>query len=240
MLFWRSIAASVPAESPHRTGRHKQLWPGRRRGVVTAIGHAPGIDISPGRGVGPIDQELATEVQNMPSVDQRDHVGWIEDHLLIDRVGGGAEAVKVVDVHIGEVVRFGKLQSQFGGKALIERWRNKEVQLVGKAHARFVDEVWTEGPHIGDRGVVAAYIVAVAVNRANPNAVGVPRVVAFRLGEGKPVGRGNVIVQAAKPLDKRVRAGRAGGEIVQLPLRGHLPGGIGRQGNISERLWQPG
>ena len=53
--------------------------------------------------------ELASEVQNVPAADQRNHVGWIEDELFIDRVGGGAEAVKVVDAHIGEVIRLSKL-----------------------------------------------------------------------------------------------------------------------------------
>ena len=128
---------------------------------------------------------------------------------------------KPLTVRLRHNVCYGKLQSELGGLALAERLRHKEVQLVGKAHARFVDQVRTDGPHIGDRGVVAAHIAAVAVKWADTLVHGLPRVVALRLGKCQPVGWGHVIVRAAKPLDEGVGAGRLVREIVlvvPLPL----------------------
>ena len=37
--------------------------------------------------------------------------------------------------------------------------------MIGKAHARLVDDVRAHGPHIGDRGVVAAHVLCLALER---------------------------------------------------------------------------
>src|ERR1700678_1139626 len=112
----------------------------------------------------------------MPPLDESNHVGGVEDHLFVNGIRRAAGSVEVADAYIGEVIRLGELESQLLRPSLAERGRHKEIQLIGKAQASFIDEVRAESPHIGNLRVVAAHVGALAIDGTEAFAVAVPRV----------------------------------------------------------------
>ncbi len=90
-------------------------------------------------------------MQHVPATNQSDHIGRVEHELLIDRVGIGLQFVHVaavpIQLDVREQVGLGIFHAQFRGEALTERVGHEEVQLIGEAHARFIDRVGADGPY---------------------------------------------------------------------------------------------
>src|SRR3984885_14344169 len=83
---------------------------------------------------------------------------------------------------------------------VIRAERRKEVELIGKAHACLVDDVRAHSPHVRDRGIVAAHVLCLTLEREEYG-WSLSGVVAFRLSESKPIIGRQTGVAAAKILD---------------------------------------
>src|ERR1700733_1425583 len=81
------------------------------------------------------DQELAAEVQDVASANQRDHVGGIVDELLVDE-GEGAIGVRtrytVAGREAREKIRLGELVPEHGWITQASGLRQEEIHLVVK------------------------------------------------------------------------------------------------------------
>src|ERR1700679_3314139 len=138
------------------------------------------------------DQELAAEMHNVASANQRDHVGWIVDELLVDE-GEGTIGARTRHTVAGrearEKIRLGELVPEHGWITQASGLRQEEIHLVGKAQSRFVDEGRAVVPYIGDLRIVAANILVLAINGAELRSVAEKEsgVIALRHRSGKPV-----------------------------------------------------
>ena len=97
----------------------------------------------------------------------RHHVGWVKNKFLVHRVRLRSQTIELIDIDGREGVGFGELQSQLLRESLVDRVRREEIQLVGEAHASFVDGIGTDGPDIGNLRIVAANVAMLAIDRAN-------------------------------------------------------------------------
>src|ERR1700761_4487627 len=113
-------------------------------------------------------------MHNVASANQRDHVGWIVDKLLVDE-GEGTIGVRtrntVARREAREKIRLGELVPEHGWITQAIGFGQEEIHLVGKAQSRFVDEGRAVFPYIGDLCVVAANILVLAVNGAELRSV---------------------------------------------------------------------
>ena len=119
-------------------------------GIGTVELEGSGIGVAPGGGVVLVDEELATEVQDMLAADHGDDVRGIEDVLLVDGIGAGVDPgvrVRADELNGGQAVGLGELPAELALDSPAESQVGVEVALVGVAEANLVDGV---GGDVGD------------------------------------------------------------------------------------------
>src|ERR1700750_2225648 len=151
----------------------------------------------------------------MPSLNQRDYIGWIKNELLVNSVrcwlqfiaacAAASRAASGFDMR--KDVRLGELPSKFCRETLVDRERCKEIQLICESHPGFIDKVWADRPYIGHLRIIAAYVAILAVDRAQSLVKIRGWIVAVGFRDSQPVVRCDVEIQTTKIFNERIAAG---------------------------------
>src|ERR1700721_16764 len=126
-------------------------------------------------------------MHDVTSLDQGEDIGWVEDKLLVDGVTGLSKSAEGHQIDLWDRVGYSPLDSHLGWVALSLRKRREVVELISEAKTRSLDHVGVDGPHIGDLGVIATYVLALAVDWAEFLAIAVAhsRGIALCFRDGK-------------------------------------------------------
>ena len=133
----------------------------------------------------------------MPASDHRDHIGKVEDLLLLNGVDIGSEAKATVPGNTGgrKIVSLRKLPSKLRRKAMIQGLIHVVIELVGITHSGFIHHAGADVPHIGNLRVIAVLVVIRAADRAYTHTGKKVGEVALGIGNDQPVARRDVVIQ---------------------------------------------
>ena len=201
-----------------------------RTGVLGAIvgGISPGeaesarVNIPPRRGVTVAHEHLSPEMQDVLAMDQGHHVRRVIETLEINRIGTRGELYTALtaNVYNRENVRLRVLQTQGRRGIKPEGLRNEPVALLGITHAERIDQCRADFRGNCYLRVVTVDVAGIAVQRAGCAVDILSGVVFLADREGNAVFVREIIVDAPKIPEIRVRSGRHKVEVVGQSSRG--------------------